>query len=638
MRGIKPNRKRKLIKFAKHQKTIEKRNKRPYPKKNKKKCTLRKSYAKEKQTPIKSKNSLQKNQVYTNVQMQRVIGFKDIYPELSTPPSIESLLKPMPRENLVKVAQILINLYKNAKAEDMQKFFSKNNLALKDEFNKRFSRNKKGSESYNFCTSQTPVELLKYSFAIPYAKKELKESEFEERLLKVILIINDNLTDYTYDSNNKSGLEKLAEMMVVNSFSQKDINNFNLSEVVREMLTKSIDLFEYVSSDIYFAPIYKRFLEKLQIQDYQKYILSIFGLFTIIYQNVTINTQNKQVEQWAGTFTYDQKNDLHGLINTNVLDYISLEIGENIMLNDNEDYRSFRNKPLIKLPDGSYEISNVGFLLERLFYSLYFDFKTIAKELNIKGFEDQYKQSFMEKTLLCKYLEKINCKNQYKAMSSKECLAIKNKNDDGEPDYYMKSKSGNIILFENKEILINGKIKESRDFNKIISEYKNKLLLKTYNDKGILRVPKPEGIGQLIEQIRKIQNNKAFWDKEASSKNVVYPVLVIGDSRLLPDGVAYLMQKWYEDRCISEQINTTNIRPLVVLSISTLLLYAKEFETKGIEYYFEQYYTSIETAKIKILDPLLKVSNLSVSFSDYMKNVYSKDFSEIFESYKKKII
>ena len=427
MRGIRPNRRRKIMKFAKHQKTMERRNRRSCPKKKKRIdiCPLPKSYTGGKQISIKPKTSSQKNMAYTGFQIQRVVGFRDIYPEEPTPPSIDSLLKSVPRESLLKVAQTLINLYKNANAEDMQKFFSPDNQKLKEEFNKRFLKSKKNGESYNFCTLQTPIELLKHAFAIPYERKELKENEFEERLLKVILIINDKLTDYTYDSNSKSGLEKMAELMVVNSFSQKDINNFNLFEVFREMLTKSIDLFEYVSSDIYFAPIYQRFLEKLKIQSYKEYIITILSLFTIIYQSVLKNRQNKQIEQWAGTFVYDPKMYLDGLINTNVLDYISLGIEKDIMLEENEDYRFFRDKPLIKLPNGAYEISNIGFLLERLFYSLYFDFKTIAKELDIKGFEDQYKQSFMEKTLLCRYLEKINYKKHPYLLEMKDYIVPK---------------------------------------------------------------------------------------------------------------------------------------------------------------------------------------------------------------------
>lgn len=629
MRGIKPNRKRKAKKFAKHQKTLEIRNRRPSPKKRRKKkvkyAAIYEHNTGPKPAVFKSKSSQKGNMTYSDFQVQMVVGFKDMYPEQPSTISIISLLTPIPRENIIKVAQVLINLYKNAKAEDMQKFFSAENKELKEDFNKRFSRYKKSNQSYNFCTLQTPIELLKQAFSIPYVQKELQEQELEERLLKAILAINDKLTNYTYQSNENDTFEKLAELMVVNSFSQKDINNFDDFEVFREVLTKSVDLFEYVSNDKYFEPIYQGFLNKMQIKEHKEYLISIMGLFTIIK------------DQGAGTFVYDPKEDLDNLINTNVLDYISLPLNKDIALEENEDYRAFRNKPLIKLPNGSYEIVNTGFLIERLFSSLYFDFKTIAREFNISGFEDQYKQNFMEKTLLCKYLENINNKNQYKAMNSKDCIAICKKGDDGEPDYYMKSRSGNVLLFENKEILINGKIKESRDFNKIITEYKNKLLLKTYNDKGAIKTPKPEGIGQLIEQIKKIQNNRAFWDKEVSSESRIYPILVIGDSKLLPDGMSYLMQKWYEDRCKSEHVNRSNVRPLIVLSIATLLLYAKEFEKNGFEYYFEKYYWSIDNIKKQREDPFLACANLSVSFSEYMKSVYPKSFVDTFNSYKKKI-
>ena len=56
------------------------------------------------------------------------------------------------------------------------------------------------------------------------------------------------------------------------------------------------------------------------------------------------------------------------------------------------------------------------------------------------------------------------------------------------------------------------------------------------------------------------------------------------------------------------------------------------------EYYFEQYYKSIEKAKNqKEIDPFLACANLSVSFSEYMKNVHPKNFADTYESYKNKI-
>lgn len=631
MRIIRPYRRRKAIKFVKHQKTLKNLSRRSNPKRKRKisnkNTSLYGQTGVSKHVLTKSKSSSKENMAYTSFEIQMVVGFKDIYPELGTPPSIISLLSQIPREKIIRVAQVLINDYKNAKVEDMQKFFSTNNEALKEDFNRRFMKLDKSKVSYNFCTTQTPIELLKYAYAIPYSYKEFKDEGVEEDLLKAILCINEKLMEYTYSSTTQDSMEKVAELMVVNSFSQKDINNFNLNYVFREILTKSIDLFEYVSTDEYFKPIYNEFLKKLEIDSYKEYIISILGLFAIIK------------DKGAGTFTYDAQKDLDNLIKTNILDHISMPINNNVSLDKNEDYRIFRDKPLIKLPNGSYEIVNIGFLLERLFSSLYFDFKFIAKELGMNGFEDQYKQSFMEKTLLCKYLENINRSAKYTVMSSKASLAIKKKGEDGEPDYYMKTnKTRNIILFENKDILINGKIKESRDFNNIIAEYKNKILLKIYNDKGVIKTPKPEGIGQLVEQMKKIQINNAFWDKTAPTDSLIYPVLVVGDSKLLPDGMSYLMQRWYEDRCKSENINFGKTRPLIVISISTLLLYTDEFAKKGFEYYFEQYYKSIEDAKKQNEDPYLACSNLCVSFSEYMKSVYPKDFTYIFNSYKEKIL
>lgn len=521
----------------------------------------------------------------------------------------------------------------------MQKFFSPQNKALKDDFNNRFTKlqTSKPNVSFNFCVIQTATELLKQAFAVPYKRQMATEDKFEENLLKAIFVINDKLMDFKSKTENKDTLAQIAELMVVNSFSQKDINNFDYNEVYREIFTKSIDLFKYVSSNEYFAPIYKRFLGKLQIQDYQEYIRTILAIFAIVTQKAMQDKKAGQLEQWAGPFRPDANNDPDKLINRNVLDYISIPFNKDISLSENEDYKVFRDKPLIRMLDGSYEIVNVGFVLERLFTSLYFDFKTIANELNLSGFEDKYKQSFMEKTLLCKYLEMANDNQRYTALNSKDIKAQYPQNG-GEPDYYMKS-NNTVILFENKDIMINGAIKESRDFDKIIAEYKNKLLFKTHSNNTLLpeNKQKPEGIGQLVEQITKIQNESAYWDTSVSKDSIIYPVLVIGDSKLLPDGLPVLMQKWYEDNCLTKKVDVSKAKPLIVISISTLLLYAQEFKENGFEYYFEKYYKSIETSKSKRSE-LVDLVNATVSFSEYMKKAHPKNFVEVYNLYKGKIL
>jgi hypothetical protein len=165
-------------------------------------------------------------------------------------------------------------------------------------------------------------------------------------------------------------------------------------------------------------------------------------------------------------------------------------------------------------------------------------------------------------------------------------------------------------------------------------------LFKTHSNNILLpeNKQKSEGIGQLVEQITKIQKGNAFWDKDVSKGSTIYPVLVIGDSKLLPDGLSCLMQNWYKDCCSLEGVRVDIARPLIVLSISTLLLYSHEFKNKGFEYYFEEYYKSIEKAKnVPSENMLLNSVNACISFSEYMQKVHPKDFVDTYNSYKDKI-
>jgi hypothetical protein len=576
------------------------------------------------------------NAPYQSASIIRIVGFKEMFPEIKPFPTIESLLVNISRKQLIKTSQTLTNVFREADFQRMQSFFSPKSSYLKKEFNNRFHKIVNPKIKFIFCTIQTCTEFLKYSYSITSKPLELTNEEFEERILKALLIINQNLTDYKSKHKNKNTKLELAELLLVNSFSQKDINNFDYNKTFREYFTKSIDLFEYVSSDSYLKPIYEEFIIRLQIASYKEYLITILGIFIIILQNAQNTKRTTSIEQWAGTFIYHSSQDPDKLIKTSVLDYISLPWDSVISLEDNKDYKLFRSNPLMKFPDNSYEIQNPGFVIEKLFYSLYFDFSAIAKDLNIKNFSNQYKENFGEKTLLCKYVELSNTNQRYTGLSSHDSRQISL--EGGEPDYYLKSKDGSVILFENKDIFISADVKQDRDFQKIIDEYKNKLLLKTHSNGKPVRKTKPEGIGQLVSQIKKIQDGIAFWDKTAPRKSFIYPVLVISDYKLLPDGLAYLMQDWYKNDCISRHIDTVKAKPLILLSISTILLYSKEFQENGFEYYFERYYKSIfESETKKPLDAILSIYNASVSFSEYMENVYSKDFIEVYDSYRVKL-
>lgn len=423
------------------------------------------------------------NLAYNEATIARVVEFKDMYPNEDIP-TLESLLQNVSREAGINLSQTLLNLYANANYDGMQKFFSWSHH--KDDFEERFANAEKLDEQSSiFCTNQTAMELLKFIYSLPYQTSSSNiSSDIEINILKAMLAINTKLMSFKHEikGNDKHAI---AELMLVNSFSQKDINEFDLKKGYQEIISKTIDAFDYFANDTYFKPIYEEFLKRIGIDDYQTYVRTILGLIALSINEGYAILKNDIIEQTDSR-----------IMNRNVLDYLSIPIDENIDFSQNIDYITFRDKPLIKYPDGSYRIINVQFLLERLYNSLYFDFKDIAKDLKIgNSFVNEYTYKFSEKYLLELYLTKSGIQANYSInQNGDESSKLAETGEDGEPDYYLREESKNsIILFENKDILINATTKQSRDFEDTIADYKNKLLLKTFKyvmgRKSTLKIP-----------------------------------------------------------------------------------------------------------------------------------------------------
>lgn len=574
------------------------------------------------------------NFAYDKADILQVVEYHLIYPEEKVYPTICSLLENIPREKIVRFSQLLVNLYSNASIEDMQNFFSPENGFLKDDFNKRFKNARKEGIEYIFTTAQTPLELLRYAFSTPYQSGNLDSSSFEENLLKVILLINERLHvhgDIQKDSNKKI---EACKLVLANSFSQSGFNSNNYNQTFRFAFTKSVDFFEYVSKNNYFKPIYNRFITKIGISNYRQYIKTIIGVFAVMKLNAEHTLKEIGVELWMGDFPFIEDRIQDDLISKNVLDFLSMDIDDVVPLQKNEDYVHFRNKPLIKNKDGTYAVYNLIFLFERLFNSLYFDFQHIAiKELHLPKFGIEYKERFFEETLLHSYISRINHNNRYLAINGVEAKNIK---ENGAPDYFLKNRENNsIILFEHKDIRIKGSVKQSRNVNIIIDEYKNKILSVVENHGEKLKHPTPIGIGQLINLIEKIRNNDFVWDSNANYVDIIYPVLVLTDINIIPDGLPYLMNQWFYENLKAKGIDVQNIKPLIVIEVSTLLLYSDEFRENSLEYYIEKYYKMIRDAENNGSNNLfLSLANMCVSFSEYMLNAYPKDFTDLHEEFK----
>ena len=124
MKSAKSRIRKRKLKFKHRQKYREFRNRKFF--KRRRKSKLLNSKLMNKVFIYNSQKTIMENtnMAYAKAKMVRVVGFKDIYPEIENCPTIESLLENIPRDILIKLTHTLTNLYKNASIADMQVFLN----------------------------------------------------------------------------------------------------------------------------------------------------------------------------------------------------------------------------------------------------------------------------------------------------------------------------------------------------------------------------------------------------------------------------------------------------------------------------------------------------------------------------------
>lgn len=148
-------------------------------------------------------------------------------------------------------------------------------------------------------------------------------------------------------------------------------------------------------------------------------------------------------------------------------------------------------------------------------------------------------------------------------LTGEDCKRINNKIQ-GEPDYYIRT-GKDIFLFEFKDKLIEGEKKESRNSDEIIKMINTKFIEK-------------DGIPQIVNNINRIVSGTFGYDKKIKSSNAnIYPILVIGDSRFDVPGLNYWLNEIMMNNLAAYSIQSKNIKPLIIISIDTLILYRYDF-------------------------------------------------------------
>lgn len=466
----------------------------------------------------------------------------------------------------------------------------------------------------------TTLELLRLAYSIPY--EEFNNSEklgnvdkLQLQTIKLITQINERIMKYKIDKKHK---RDLAALLYTNSASTYDILYYNKQNEYLIQVIQAVLFFKLLENNPKYDELMKEFYKQFNISNWREYLRTLVSVFTISYNNEGAIPANLDI-------------DIDSLMTKSVLDKISIPFSypyipysnkDEFDMEGNSDYRIFRDKPLLKAANGDYYVHSRPLLTDRIYSSLYFDFKRIAEQLKTKqpDISNLFTSEFIEKTLFVGLMKECMAPDTIDAYDENDLKRIyKTKNMElGYPDYFVKTNDA-VFLFECKDIRLNSWIKEQHDYSVLEKEIRNKLVSKTYQLDSINHChrsvpPKRIGCGQIAGHLANIRKGAFPWDNSLSHNIKVYPILIIADNRLLAPGLANLLQRWYRECLCNEGLQTSKEYPLTIMSPLTLIKYSDRFKKDGIKKYCDEYFESISIEP----DDAVSAYNKKISFDDYM--------------------
>lgn len=507
------------------------------------------------------------------------VTFKDLFPE-EAELNVREILSHYSRKSLINAALALDTYYGEGEFEKCIHFFSEGNKGQYKEIMRRFHVFKKQSiypnTDYFFCSFVSGLELLRYTFSMP---EKLFDDEpytrFEWNLFRAILQINQQTICKFHAAE---GIKK-HELIYLNNLCYVDLGK-DLKELAMQQYVYAYHFFKYLENS---NVQNKKLLNAFEIYygvSWKKYVLTLISARTISLKH-------------AGRLEKTLECDIDNLMEKSVYDHLILDTSKEMKYassskedrEGNSDYRYFREFPIID--DGnSYILYSSQLFLGKVYNSLYFDLPKInnkiqEKQNRVGSIKDLITTDFVQNTLLYRYIkESIHGGYEMYTEVRMEALYDKKANELGAPDFVLISHR-HAILFECKDIRLNGWVKEQKDYDLIMQELNEKILGAGSDDH--------KGVGQLTGHLKSIRNNNFHWAPIGAGKKV-YPVLVLSDPNINQEGLNGIIWDNYLKSLKNKGIKPLAAnRPLVVMTPMTLIKHSRKFRQKGFAYYFEKY-------------------------------------------------
>ena len=265
---------------------------------------------------------------------------------------------------------------------------------------------------------------------------------------------------------------KKYELIYLNNLCYVDLGK-DLKELAIQQYVYAYHFFKYLeNSNIQ----NKNLLNAFEIHygtSWKRYVLTLISARTISIKH-------------AGRLEKTLECDIDNLMEKSVFDHLKLDTSKEMKYassskedrEGNSDYRYFRQSPIIDDSD-SYILYSSPLFLGKVYNSLYFDLPKINKEIlekqnRVSSIKDLITTDFVQNTLLYGYIkESIHSGYEMYTEARMEALYVKKENELGAPDLVLISHR-HAILFECKDIRLNGWVKEQKDYNLIMQELKEK--------------------------------------------------------------------------------------------------------------------------------------------------------------------
>lgn len=506
------------------------------------------------------------------------------------PFSVFDYLRHLDRQNLIGVALRLI--YSDDMFSDFKdycaEFFCAENFNFANEcyrlLNEHIQENNRDITSiiprtYIITSQSTALELLRQTFAINISDFVLDTPQVlqEQYLFKAILLINQLIGHWEapleYNSNGETTNLCLAKSLLCTTLNNFGSSNLKAEYIAMLQIIKGYHFFKYCEQSKIKEHL-SVFIENNGAKSWYHYLYDAIRLILFPLQNkqgnfprIELNTQ-RDGEKFLRAHSFKE-------------DTI-------VPLETNQDYTYFKSHPLIELNDGTYLPISPIFCINHIYKSIYFEFKAInesflgtANHIKGQGLLSIFTTEFSEQTLFEKYVRNAICRHRGIKKSDRDCK--KEETFGHEPDFYLRD-GNNIILFENKDIMIPDHIVCSKQYDQLEQELDKKLVKK--------------GINQLIYNIKQFENKTFKWDSNLPNKPKIYPVLVIDDSSLCAPGLNYILNEVFQ-----QQLKCNNIKlkvyPLAIVELDTLIAFANYFQLPNVRFkkLLEQYYDYISRNK-----------------------------------------